>query len=202
MTSGPVALVVACVVAGPLLARQETTPQLPKSQLPDLGRPTRATDEQPPFHFGAYFVGTWRFAWDAPEGSLGPSGTITGSVVYTALEAGVDRFYEATTTATGPSGPLTIRETIAYRLEGKTATRWVTDSRGFAYLQVAPVGGDLGGFFNLYYESAPFLYKGQTLRIKNAIRVTSPLRYRNIVSVSTDGGPFLNYGTVWFEKAA
>lgn len=195
------AATVALVAVLPLAA-QEPKPQLPKSQLPDLGRPTRPTDEQPPLNFGDYFVGKWTFEWDAPEGSLGPSGLIKGTVVCRNLDPQTDRFFEATTSATGPAGPFTIKESIAYRQEGKTAVRFVTDSRGMSYAQSAAVGGDLGGYFNLYFESAPFNYKGKTLRIRHAIRTTSPLRYRNIISVSADGGPFQNYGTVWFEKDA
>jgi hypothetical protein len=172
-------------------------PQLPRSQVPDLGRPTKPTDEQPPFNFGEYFVGKWTFEWDVPDGSLGPSGTIKGTVVYRQVDG---PFFEATTTAAGPAGPFTVKETIAYRVEGKTAARWITDSRGFSYTQMAPVGGDLGGYFNLYYEGSPFTYKGRTIKIKNALRLTSPLRYRNSVTVSTDGGPFVNYGSAWFEK--
>ena len=74
------------------------------------------------------------------------------------------------------------------------------DSRGLTYPQLASVGGDLGGYFNIYYESVPFQYKGKTVRIKNAMRLVSPIRYRNLTSVSTDGGPFVNYGNPWFEK--
>lgn len=182
-----------------LWATPQTPPQLPKSQLPDLGRPTRPGDEQPPFNFDQYFAGTWTFEWDAPDGALGPSGLIKGAIVYKHVDG---PFFEATTTATAPGGTLTIKESIAYRMDAKTAARFVTDSRGFSYTQIAPVGGDLGGYFNLYFEGSPFTYKGRTIRIKNAIRTTSPLRYRNIVSVSTDGGPFVNYGTVWYEKDA
>src|SRR5262245_57420037 len=181
------------------VAAQQDKPQLPKSQVPDLGRPTRVTDEQPPFNFADYFVGRWTFSWDVPEGVLGPSGTIKGTVEDRHTDG---PFFEATTTAAGPAGAFTIKESIAYRLEGKTAARFVTDSRGFAYTQVAPVGGDLGGYFNFYYEGSPFTYKGKTIRIKNALRLTSPLRYRNSVTVSTDGGPFVNYGSAWFEKDA
>jgi hypothetical protein len=54
-------------------------PQLPKSQIPDLGRPTKVTDEVPPFNFDEYFLGKWTFEWDAPDGALGPAGTIKGS---------------------------------------------------------------------------------------------------------------------------
>jgi hypothetical protein len=194
------AALIASVALMPVFAQQESKPQLPKSQVPDLGRPTRVTDEQPPFNFGAYFVGKWTFEWDAPEGALGPSGIIKGSVVYKSLDAKGDTFYEALTTATGPAGAFTIKESLAYRMEGKTASRWMTDSRGFTYMQVAAIGGDLGGYFNLYFDGSPFVYKGKTVRIKNAIRITSPLRFRNTVSVSTDGGPFVNYGAVWFEK--
>ncbi len=179
---------------------QQDKPQLPKSQVPDLGRPTRVTDDQPVFSFDEYFLGRWTFEWEAPEGVLGPAGTIKGSIVYKRVDDAGGPFYEAVTTATGPGGPITIKESIAYRKEGKTAARWITDSRGYSYQQIAPVGGDLGGYFNLYYEGSPFTLKGKTIRIKNALRLTSPLRYRNAVTVSIDGGPFVNYGSAWFEK--
>jgi hypothetical protein len=182
--------------------QQPDKPQLPKSQIPDLGRPTKITDEVPLFNFEEYFVGKWTFEWETPEGVLGPAGTIKGTVVYKHVGGPESPFYEAVTTATGPGGPITIKESIAYRKEGKTVARWVTDSRGYSYQQLAPVGGDLGGYFNLYYDGAPFDMKGKTIRIKNALRLTSPLRYRSAVTVSTDGGPFVNYGSAWFEKSA
>jgi hypothetical protein len=176
---------------------QDPKPQLPKSQIPDLGRPTRPTDEQPLLNFGDYFLGKWNFEWDVPDGPLGTSGVIKGSTVFKHIEGA---FFEATTTATGPDGAISIKETIAYRAEGRTAARFVTDSRGFTYSQIASIGGDLGGFFNLYFDGSPFVYKGKTLRIKNAFRLTSPLKYMNTTTVSTDGGPFVNYGRAWFEK--
>ncbi len=180
-----------------LLAAPQDKPQLPKSQMPDLGRPTRPNDEQPLFNFDEYFLGKWTFEWDVPEGVLGPSGTIKGSVVYKRIDG---PFFLADTTATGPGGAFTVKETIAYRKEGKTVARWLTDSRGFSYQQLAAVGGDLGGYFNIYYESTPFTFHGKTIRIKNGMRLVSPIRYRNQASVSTDGGPFVNYGNPWFEK--
>jgi hypothetical protein len=183
------------VASLPTLSAQQQP--LPKSQMPDLGRPTRPNDEQPLFNFEEYFPGTWSFEWDVPEGVLGASGTIKGTITYKKVDA---TFFEAETKASGPSGPVTIKETIAYRKEGKTAARWVTDSRGFSYAQIASVGGDLGGYFNLYYESAPFQYKGKTIRIKNGMRLVSPIRYRNQASISVDGGPYVNYGNPWFEK--
>jgi hypothetical protein len=85
-----------------------------------------------------------------PEGPLGLAGTIKGSTIFKKIEV---NFYEATTTATGPAGPFTIKEIIAYRPKGKTVTRQLTDSRGFNYIQIGPVGGDLGGDYNIYYEN-------------------------------------------------
>jgi hypothetical protein len=76
----------------------------------------------------------------------------------------------------------------------------VTDSRGFTYFQIAPVGGDLGGVYSMYYESAPFTFKGKTIRLKNAIRIMSPMRYRNMVTIAADKGDYTAYGSPWYEK--
>jgi len=78
---------VACLVAfaaPPLSGRQQPKPQLPRGQMPELGRPTQSDDPLPPFNFDDYFLGKWTFEWDVPEGPLGPSGRITGTTVYTA----------------------------------------------------------------------------------------------------------------------
>jgi len=179
------------------LAAQQDKPQLPKSQVPDLGRPTQVTDEQPLLNFEEYFSGKWTFEGEVPDGVLGAGGTIKGVAVYKHLDG---PFFEATTTATGPGGPFTVKETIAYRKDGKTVVRSVADSRGFSYQQIAPIGGDLGGYFNIYFEGSPFSYKGKVVRIKNTLRLTSPVRFRAATTVSTDGGPFANYGSAWFEK--
>lgn len=176
---------------------QPNAAPLPRSQVPDLGRPTKATDEQPALNFEEYFLGKWNFSWEMPDGELGSGGTIIGTVVYKQVDG---PFYEAETSATGPDGAFTVKEMIAYRKQGKTAARWLVDSRGFSYQQLASVGGDLGGYFNMYYEGAPFAYKGKTVRIKNSMHLLSPIRYRNIVTVSINGGRFMNYGSPWYEK--
>ena len=53
-----------------------------RGQTPDLGRPTRGDDPIQLFNFEQYFVGTWSFDWDVPDGPLGPAGTISGTTVY------------------------------------------------------------------------------------------------------------------------
>src|SRR5262249_42204943 len=133
----------AVLVALQTIAAAQDKPQLPKRQMPDLGRPTRPNDEQPLFNFDGYFLGKWNFEWDVPEGILGPSGTIKGSITYKRIAG---PFFQADTAATGPGGAFTVKETIAYRKEGKTVARWLVDSRGLADQQIASVGGDLGGY--------------------------------------------------------
>jgi hypothetical protein len=199
MTGVALALAAPLVSAGQPPQTPPPTSPPPQSQAPDRGRPTQITDEVPLFNFADYFVGKWNFEWEVPEGLLGAAGTLKGTITYKQLDG---PFYEAVTSGSGPGGPFTIRETIGYRAEGKTISRWINDSRGFSFLQVAPVGGDLGGTYNLYYESAPFTVKGKTVRVKNAIRMTSPVRYRNQMSVSADGVTYVNYGNPWFEKDA
>lgn len=171
--------------------------QLPTSQVPDRGRPTRVDDEMPLFSFEDYFLGAWTFEWDVPDGPLGPGGTITGRTVYRRVEG---PFFEAETHAKGPDGAFVVRELFAYRKETKSATRHVTDSRGFSYLQSGPVGGDLGGYYSFYFTSAPFVHDGRTIRIKNTLYLVSPAQYKHTMTVSTDGGPFRNYGNAWWQK--
>ena len=173
---------------------------LPKGQMPELGRPTKVGDELPLFNFDEYFPGKWTFEWDMPEGPLGESGHLTGTTVYKVIDAG--KFYQADTEATGPGGAFKVHELIAYQKDGKALSRYVTDSRGFSYLQLATVGGDLGGIYNIFYDSSPFTYNGKTVRIKHTLRTLSPLNYKVATSVSVDGGPFRNYGNPWWKKDA
>jgi hypothetical protein len=191
--------IVGSVLAIAALTAQQPSapPQTPKGQTADLGRPTKGTDPLPLFDFDQYFIGMWRFEWDVPEGPLGPAGTLQGTTTYKPLGG---KFYQAETKGTGPKGPFTIQELIAYERENKVVARHVADSRGFAYLQIGPIGGDLGGYYNVYLESVPFIYGGKSIRIRNAMRLLSPTNYRYTTTVSVDDGPFVNYGNPWWRK--
>jgi len=168
-----------------------------RGQMPTLGRPTDTTDKVPLFDFD-YFVGKWTFEWEVPEGALGPAGKITGTTVYRKID---DMFYEAETDATGPGGAFKVREHIAYHKDAKAVARQVTDSRGFSYLQLGPLGGDLGGEYYIYFLSEPFTYKGKKIQIRNAFRMQSPFNYKAATTMSVDGGRFQNYGNPWWQKA-
>jgi hypothetical protein len=182
-----------------LLAQQPPPPPKPaiQGQMPELGRPTRSDDTLPLFDFNQYFVGTWTFEWDVPEGPLGPAGRIAGTTTYKKI---ADGFFEGVTQATGPVGPIRWTEVIAYRDTSKTLARHVVDSRGFSFLQIAPIGGDLGGYYNIYYDSAPFVHDGRTLRIRTGMHLLSPIHYKVNATVSVNGGRFTNYGSPWWRK--
>jgi hypothetical protein len=195
MKSATVAAVLALVLAPGLHGQQPP----PKGQMPTLGRPTESSDQVPLFSFDDYFLGKWTFQWNVPEGPLGPAGPIDGTTTYRGTGG---RYYEAETQATGPAGPFTIRERLAYHKDNKILAKYVTDSRGFSYLSMATVAGDLGGIYNILFESEPFVFKGRTLRLRESIRVMSPFNYRLSSSLSVDGGPFTNYGTPWWQKDA
>ena len=188
---------VACIVAT-LTAQAPQQQPLPKGQMPDLGRPTKVGDELPTLNADEYFPGKWTFEWDVPEGPLGPSGTITGTTIYKTIEPG--KFFQADTDAKGPAGAFKVHELIAYQRDSKTMSRYVTDSRGFSFLQPATIGGDLGGIYNIFFESSPFTVNGKTIRVKHTLRLMSPMNYRVAASVSVDGGRFMNYGNPWWRK--
>ena len=75
-----------------------------------------------------------------------------------------------------------------------------TDSRGFAYTQSGPIGGDLGGIYNILFDGSAFTLNGHSVRIKQTVRTMSPFNYKVATSVSVDGGPFRNYGNPWWKK--
>ncbi len=192
----PVTLLLLVMVAS-TLGEASPEQQVPKGQMPTLGRPTETSDTVPLFDFDNYFLGKWNFEWSMPESVLGPAGPYTGTTVVTKLDG---RFYEAVSDGEGPNGAFKVREVIAYHKENKTLARTVADSRGFSYFQFGPVGGDLGGIYNIHFDSAPFIVNGKSVRLRHTMQLLSPLNYRLATAISVDGGPFTNLGTPWWRK--
>ena len=97
-----------CVFAAIMLlcAAASSAQQVPKGQMPTLGRPTESGDAVPLFDFDTYFLGKWTFEWSMPESTLGPAGPYTGTTVVSKVDG---RFYEAVTEGEGPSGPFKVR---------------------------------------------------------------------------------------------
>jgi hypothetical protein len=170
----------------------------PKGLAPNLGRPTRSEDVVPLLDFDKYFVGTWTFQADAPDSVLGPGGESSGTVTYRRIG---DGFFEATFKGKSEAGPFTIQELIAYHQEQRVAFRHVTDSRGYSYVQMAEVGGNIGGDYRLFFKSAPFMFKGKQVRLNHTIYLAAPLTFRIDVEVAADAGPFLHMSPWRFRKA-
>ena len=191
----PVSAVVLVFLSAGLAAQQP--PPQPKGAMPNLGRPTQATDEVPPLDFEGYFSGAWDFEWTVPESALGPAGPVNGTTTYRSLGNGL---FEAESKGEGPKGPFTVKERIEYQKDKKLVTRQVTDSRGYDYTTKATIAGDLGGIYYLLYESDPFKVGGKTVRLKENVRLLSPYNYRVAMTVSEDGGQFSNYGNPWWRK--
>ena len=184
-------MALAALLLGPL-ALSEVEGQVPLKEPPkglmlDLGRPTKADDVVPLLDFDKYFIGQWTFAADAPDSVLGPGGEVSGTVTYRKIGEG---FYEARYEGKSESGTFTIAETIAYHREQKVAFRHVTDSRGYSYTQMAEVGGNIGGDYRLFFQSAPFSYKGKQVRMNHTVYLAAPLTFRVDVEVAEGTGSF------------
>jgi hypothetical protein len=184
------------LVAANAAAQQAPAPP-PKGQMPVLGRPTESSDTVPVFSFDDYFPGTWDFEWNVPESPIGEAGPHDGTTTFRKVG---DATYEAETKGEGPAGPFTVREQLEYQKDAKTITKKVTDSRGFTYTSKATVAGDLGGIYNILFESEPFVVQGKTIKLKESLRTMSPFNYRVSTMISVDGGPFTNFGTPWWRK--
>lgn len=172
-------------------------PQRPQGQIPDRGRPTESGDEIPLFDYDAYFPGVWRFEWRVPQSPLGPGGTIEGTEVFS---PGDGRHYTSRIEADGPDGPFTAESRIVYLAEQKVFARYEVDSRGFEQFKAGRVGGDLGGFYTIHYETASFEAGGRQVQLRLVTRLVSPVNYRVESRIAVDGGPFTNFGTAWWTK--
>jgi hypothetical protein len=165
--------------------------------LQQTSRPTQQTDPMPPIDMD-YFVGAWSFEWKMPESPLGPGGKLTGTEIYTKIFNGL--FYESHIEGDGPRGPFKGRAITGYNNTEKLVTRYEIDSFGASGLKTGPVGGDLGGYYTIFWESAPIKKDGKTIKLKGKTHLYSPAHYRMVVEISVDDGPYKSLGSPWFRK--
>ncbi len=76
----------------------------------------------------------------------------------------------------------------------------MTDSRGYLLHADGEVGGNIGGDYRLFFKSAPFAYKGKTVRLNHTVYLAAPLTFRIDVDVSEGTGPFLHMSPWRFRK--
>jgi hypothetical protein len=160
-------------------------------------RPTQPNDPMPPPNMD-YFLGTWSFDWNMPESPLGPAGKLKGTETYKKILGGLA--YESEIEGDSPQGPFKGRALTAYDEKEKLVTRFETDSLGLSMVKTGPIGGDLGGYYTIHWETAPVKKNGKTVKLKGKTLMLSPAHYRLQVQISVDGGPYTNFGSPWFQK--
>jgi len=160
-------------------------------------RPTEPTDAMPPPNMD-YFIGAWSFEWNVPESPLGPAGKIKGIETYKKSSDGTA--YESEIVGEGPQGTIKARARTVYNEKDKTVTRSETGLFGVSFEKSGPIGGDLGGYYTIFWETAPIKKDGKTVKLKGKTQMLSPAHYRLQIQISVDGGPFTNFGNPWFRK--
>ena len=172
------------------LAIQQAPPQAPRATNPD--------DPMPPPNLD-YFLGSWSFEWNVPESPLGPAGKFKGIETYS---KGKDSSsYESVVEGEGPQGAFKGRSLMVYREKEKQVTRTETGMFGVSQTKTGPIGGDLGGYYTIFWETAPIKKEGKTVKLKGKTLMLSPANYRLQVQISVDDGPYTNFGSPWFRKA-
>jgi hypothetical protein len=160
-------------------------------------RPTDPSDPMPPPNLD-YFLGAWSFEWNVPESPLGPAGKFKGTETFRKNSSGD---YESEIVGEGPRGAFKGRATTAYNDKEKLVTRSETGLFGASIVKSGPIGGDLGGYYTIFWESEPIKKAGHTIKLKGKTLMLSPANYRMQVQISVDGGPYTNFGNPWFRKA-
>ena len=188
------------VVPGECLTKEELTLM---SRLQALKRPTLGVetagegDDQPRFNPN-YLLGTWTIEGTLPESPLGPAGDFVGSETVRYADHCT---YESTAKIKRPDQAITITSVTVYDRRAMYMVRQERDSRGFELLKTGAVGGDAGGYFSHHWDAPQITLKGgRKVRLKGTSFFASPENYRLRMQISVDGGPFANYGTIWWRR--
>jgi hypothetical protein len=160
-------------------------------------RPTDPKDPMPPPNLD-YFLGAWSFDWNVPESPLGPAGKMKGTETYKKILSG--QKYESVIEGEGPEGTFQGRALISYDEKEKIVSRYEIFSYGVSALKSGPIGGDLGGYYTIHWETPPFKRDGKVIKLKGKTQMLSPAYYRLSLEISVDGGPYTSLGNPWFRK--
>jgi hypothetical protein len=160
-------------------------------------RPTDPSDPMPPPNLD-YFIGAWSFEWNVPESPLGPGGKITGTETYKKSNSGT--VYESVIEGDWAQGKFKGKATTTYNEKEKLVIRSETGFFGVTLEKSGPIGGDLGGYYTIFWETQPIKKDGKVVKLKGKTLMLSPANYRLQVQISVDGGPYTNFGNPWFRK--
>lgn len=160
-------------------------------------RPTNPDDPMPPPDMD-YFLGTWSFDWNVPESPLGPAGKIKGTETY--RKGDRKGIIQSVIEGTNPLGDFKGTAVTTYDEKEKIVSRNESGLFGVSIAMSGPIGGDLGGYYTIFWESSPIKKNGKTMILKGKTLMLSPANYRMQMRISVDGGPFTNFGNPWFTR--
>ena len=168
-----------------------------------LRRPTvgveRDGDGDDPAPFDPhYLVGAWHIEGVLPESPLAPAGYFVGTETVRHVGGCT---YESKVEAAVDDEPGAIEALMVYDRRAKYLVRVEDDSRGFRLVKLGRVGGDPGGYFSHHWEAAPITRGDSSIRLRGRTYMTSPFAYQVRTRISVDDGPFVNFGSVWWERA-
>ena len=165
-----------------------------------LRRPTvgAEADGDDPLPFDPhYLVGEWSIEGVLPDSPFAPSGEFIGTET---VEHVGGCSYRSTIEATIAEEDVTIEALTVYDRQASYMVRVEDDSRGFRLVKVGRVGGDPGGYFSHHWEAPAVMRNGAEVRLTGRTYITSPFAYQIRMRISLDGGPFVNFGSVWWER--
>src|SRR5205809_3773858 len=108
--------------------------------------------------------------------------------------------YQSEIQGDGPEGPFQGRAITSYDEKEKLVSRYEIFSYGVSALKSGTIGGDLGGYYTIYWESAPIKKNGKSIKLKGKTQMLSPAHYRVLMEISVDDGPYTSLGSPWFKK--
>jgi len=144
-----------------------------------------------------YFIGKWSFDWNVPESLLGPGGKMKGTETY--RKKGGASVYESDIEGESPAGSFKSHAVTSYNEAEKKVTR-VEDSFGTSISKAGRIGGDLGGYYTIHWESTPIRQKGHSVTLRGKTQMLSPAHYKVQAEISVDGGAYTSFGIAWFRK--
>ena len=153
-------------------------------------------DDMAPFN-PHYFVGTWDIEGVLPESPIGEAGEFLGTETVRYAEGCT---YESTIEATVGDETVTITSRLIYDRRARYLVRMEDDSRGFQLVKVGTVSGDSGGYSSHHWEAPAITRQGHEVRLRGRTYMTSPSGFRVRMRMSVDGEPFVNFGTVRWER--
>ena len=168
----------------PVQVRSQCLSQAEIDRMKALEKLKRATTaaESPTFNPDS-LLGTWKLSFLAADAPWSPGGEVTGTVTFKYIE---NCYYEGQLQADGPGGKYTAKIQLLYHELARYLVWIETDSRGFTVVK----GGDFlgpGGQMTWRWESVPFTYKGQVVRMAGTLFTAAPDRLLQNIMMSVDG---------------